>query len=459
MSGKIFGVLAGIITVYLWLDLFGIENFGLLTAATTYVTIFSIIADFGLTLTAAKMVSEQKFEEKTVMSNLLGLRLLSAFLFMTLPLLLAPLLPEIKPLLYLIIPLTITYLLATISQIFLGIFQKRLTVGAAVWGETANRLIVLAGVLVIGLLHLPLIHAVQFFILGALAQLLIMWLAGHRLLTIKPAYNRALWQKIITQSWPIGLAIFFNLLYLKGDIFFLVMFDRPILEIGQYGTAYKVLDVCVMLPMTYMGLALPLLTSAWQKSKTDFQTTLQTSFDHLIPIAIPLSVGVALTGLPLLTAVKPELVLAGQLLWILGPTIAFVHLSAIFGHCIVAINRQRAILWGYFLVAIIALAGYIIFIPIYGAWGAAYTTLIAEALIALITALAVLRFTTIRINFKVLRKTILATLIMVTILIISPVNSPLLLLTTTIIATLAYTITQFAQGVWHYKYPQLNSPL
>jgi O-antigen/teichoic acid export membrane protein len=137
------------------------------------------------------------------------------------------------------------------------------------------------------------------------------------------AWNVGMWRTIIARSWPIGVSIVFNLLYLKGDVLFLWYFGRGAAEIGQYGSAYKVVDVMTMVPVTFMGILLPQLRAAWTKSShAGFQTLLQNGWDVLLMLALPGAAVTYFLGPQLMTLVSPDLLLAGQLLTVLGPAAA-----------------------------------------------------------------------------------------------------------------------------------------
>ncbi|MEK7139408.1 MAG: oligosaccharide flippase family protein, partial [Patescibacteria group bacterium] len=70
IGGKLLGTVFGLITFYLMLHFFHTDGFGLFTTAMTYVTIFAIIVDFGLTLTTTQLISETGADEAKLLGNL-----------------------------------------------------------------------------------------------------------------------------------------------------------------------------------------------------------------------------------------------------------------------------------------------------------------------------------------------------------------------------------------------------
>lgn len=413
VGSKFLGMVFGLVTFYLLLHYFGTEGYGYFTIAITHVTIFAILVDFGLTLTTTQMISEAGVDEKRILGNLLTLRLLSAGVFMSLAPLTALFIPQSAPVMGLIIIASFTYFFGAVAVTFVGVFQKRLQIGYAVIAETAGRFLALVGVVVAGVLNLGLNGAAIAFLVANIAQLALMLGATHRLVKLTFLWETSVWKDILLRSWPIGLSIFFNLLYLRGDIFFLWIFNRTAEEIGHYGSAYKVVDVITIIPYTLMGLVLPLLTNAWSERNTGlYKRRFQQAFDSLLAIAIPFGFGSVILGVPLMTAIKPDLTLAGQFLMILGPTASIVFLGSLYGHAIVAVNKQKIMTLGYIAVAVLTLSAYIFLIPRFGGWAAAWASLGSEFLITILTVIVVTRVTNIWPNLQLLARVFVSSLIM-----------------------------------------------
>lgn len=384
IGGKLLGTIFGLITFYLLLHYFGTEGYGLLTTAMTYVAIFGVVVDFGLTLTTTQMISEQGADEEKILGNLFTLRVVTAVSFLALAPLSAIFVPGVKDVVFLISLMTATTFFASVAQTYIGVFQKRLALSIPVLAEALNRLIALVLVILVGTSHLGLEAATLAFTVGGFVQLVLMLLGTARYVRLRPRFESRVWREILIRSWPIGVSIFFNLLYLKGDILFMALYGRSFMEIGQYGSAYKVVDVMTMVPVTFMGIMLPILTLAWSsRNREKFDHNLQNTFDVFCLIAIPFAVGAIMLGVPVMTAIKPDLILAGQVLAVLGPAAAVVFFNSLYGHAVVAVKKQKMMTFAYLTVAIVAIAGYVLYIPLYGAWAAAWVTLVSETLIGL----------------------------------------------------------------------------
>lgn len=337
---------------------------------------------------------------------------------------------------------SVTYFISAIAQMFLGVFQKRLDVFMVVVAEIVNRSLSLAGIILVGLSHGSVTQASVAFLIGIFVQLLIVVIATKRRVQFRLEVDLAVWREIVLRSWPIGISILFNLLYLKGDIFFMSIFHISFTEIGQYGSAYKVVDVMTMIPVTFMGLMLPLLTTTWSQKKTgQFHAHLQNAFDLLAIIALPFAFGSVVLGVPIMTTVKGDLTLAGQVLGVLGPSVAILYFGSLYGHTVVALNKQKIMTFAYAIVAAFAIAGYVLFIPKYGAWAAAWVTLGSELFIAILAYLVVVTTAHVKTNLSMFAKALAASAVMTAAIIYIPSPNVFLTMGFGIVVYIAALIT------------------
>jgi O-antigen/teichoic acid export membrane protein len=200
--------------------------------------------------------------------------------------------------------------------------------------------------------------------------------------------------------------------YFKADTIILSLFKSQA-DVGVYGAAYKVLEVLTTFPAMFAGLILPLLAGAWAAMDRErFSRVLGKAIDAMSMVALPLIVGTFFLAQPVMNLIAPEFRDSGSLLQILIIATGIIFLGNIFGSAVVAVNRQRTMMWLYLLVAIISLTGYLVFIPRYSYFGAAWMTVVSESLVTISAALIVLVSTKTRLSLKVFGKSLIATAIM-----------------------------------------------
>ncbi len=392
LAGKVLSVLLGLIIIALITRTLGTSAFGEYTTAVTYLQMFGVVVDFGLTLTLIVMISEKGVDEKKIVGNFFGLRLISGALLFSL-----------APVTILAFPFTtvvkqavligaLAYFLMGGATMLIGIFQKHESMWRAALAELLNRSVLL-GLVAIFAFTLPTVGAMIFA--SVVANLLWLWAMIHfakKFVVIRPLFNMDVWKSILSRSWPIAISILFNLLYLKGDILFLAYF-RPEAEVGLYGMAYRIIEVMTVIPVMFMGLMLPSLVAAWSEGrKKDFRKHVARIFDLFAMAVIPVVIGAQLVATELTVLIAGnDFAPAGPALALLVVALIGVFLGALYGHLIVALNKQKIMTLGYVFVAIVSISGYLWLIPDYGMWGAIWVTLVSEALIAIITFTVVWR--------------------------------------------------------------------
>ncbi len=313
------------------------------------------------------------------------------------------------------------YLFMSASGMLVGVFQKHLLMWRCAAAELVNRAVFLG---LVALLAWQGYGLIAMMIAMTIANALWLWVTlflAEPIMRVKPRFDVRAWAEAIGRSWPIAVSIAFNLIYLRGDIIFLSSV-RPFAEVGQYGVAYKVLDVLTAVPVMFMGLLLPRLASAWSSGiKTDFRVFMQKAFDLFAIIVLPIAIGaqVVSEGLTVLIAgdgYEP----AGRVLRILILAVVCVFASSLYGHAVVALEKQRAMMFGYATTAVVAVVGYAFAIPRFGMFGAAWVTLLSEALIATLTFILVVRVSGAWPRLTIAAKALTASVLMYVVLSVLP---------------------------------------
>lgn len=411
--GKIISTILGILALAVITRYLGAAGFGEYTTIFTFISFFAIIADLGLTLVTVQMISDPEADENKILNNLLGLRLLSALIFLGLGPIVVLFFPYEANIKLGVLVMAGSFLFVALNQIMTGIFQKRLTMSKSVWADIASRVILLLGIILIAYFKGSLMTILWVSVLSSAVSFGIQFYLSRKFISLKLEYDRQIWIKIIKKSWPLAITIAFNLIYLKADTLILSLIKSPA-EVGIYGSAYKIIDVLVTIPFMFAGVVLPILTADWLKNNHErFQKVWQRSLDFMIIMALPLIVGTQFIAKDIMVLIAgPEFSAAGPILQILVLAAAIVFISCIFSHIIIAINQQKKIIGAYIFTSITALAGYLIFIPKYSYLGAAWTTIYSEASILLFAAYYAKKYTAVSLDLKIAGKAILASIIM-----------------------------------------------
>lgn len=426
IASKVIATVLGLVSVGIITRHLGQYGFGEYTTIVNFLTFFATLADLGITLVTVQLISQPDSDERFVLGNLLGFRIVSAISFLLPAPLIAYFFPYSAAVKFGILISTIIFFNLCLQQIFIGLFQKHLRMNRVSIAEVMSRVILLAGILLSIRWGLGLDAFLVSNIASSLAGLALLYYFSRPLCLIIPKFHWPFWRQTMAKSWPLAVTIVFNLIYLRADTLILSLIKSPA-DVGLYGAAYKVLDVLITIPFMFAGIVLPIITHSWAMGdKEKFQKALQKSFDLMAIIAIPLVAGTQLLGGRVMVLVAgADFALSGPIISILIFAAGIIFLGCVFSHAVIALDKQRQTIPYYIFVAITALIGYIIFIPRYSYFGAAYVTVYSELAIALAAFYLTRKYSGFLPKLNVAYKSLIASLIMMGILRLYPSDTNL----------------------------------
>lgn len=417
VAGKVVSTAIGVVVVGLLTRLLGQEGFGKYSTANAFLQVFAILMDLGLNVLLVQMLGERagdEREERRIVSALFTLRLIMAAVILTAGVGIAFLIPQYDlELKFAIIAIWASFFFTLLNQVVIGVQQRHLKMHVVAIGEVVGRVTLLIGVLIAISLHAGLIPVVLIVSLGGVVNFLINFLVASRYADFHWNVDLVFWKIAIRRSWPIGISILFSLIYYKADTLVLSLV-RSQAEVGVYGAAYRVLEILVSLPFMYAGVLLPIIALAWKRGQRDrFAHMIQRSLDAMSLVVFPLMFGTQAVATAAMALVAgTEFTQSGDVLRILIVATGTIFLATVLSHAVVALDAQKDMLPWYICTAILTLAGYVLLIPPYGMWAAAWLTVASEAIILLGNGWVVVRRSGMRINWSVPRKALLASIIM-----------------------------------------------
>jgi O-antigen/teichoic acid export membrane protein len=414
IASKVVATILGLITLGIMARYLGQTGFGEYTTIMTFLSFFAVVADLGLTLVTTQMLSAPSADENRILSNLFGLRLVTAVIFLGLAPLAVWFMPYDATIKWGVVLSLWSFFFVALNQVLVGLFQKKLRLDKVSIAEVAGRLALLAGVIITAYYRLPLYGMLAATVSGSAVSFYLHYLFARKFAHISLAFDFSLWREIFKKSWPIGVTIVFNLIYLRADTLILSL-TRSQAEVGIYGATYKVIDVLITLPFIFAGIVLPILTQSWLTDRERFKRIMQKSFDLMMIFTLPLVVGAQfVAGRLMILVAGSDFAASGVVLRVLILAAGIIFLGTIFSHAIIAVDQQKKIIKAYVFTALTALAGYLIFIPRFSYFGAAWVTIYSELSIAIAAFWLVKKQSGFRPDLRVSIKAGLATLMMAT---------------------------------------------
>ncbi len=410
---KTISTVLGLVAVAVITRYLGQFGFGEYTTVVTFLSFFGIIIDFGLVLVTTQMISEPGADENRILSNLFTLRFFSALVFLGLAPIIVLFLPYGGAIKAGVAVAALSFFFISLNQIFTGLFQKELRMEKASIAEVSGRVFLVMGVLATVRWSWGLLGVLATTSLSSGLNFALNYAFSRKFAKIKFRFEKEVWKEIFHRSWPLTVTIIFNLIYLKTDTLILSLVKTQS-EVGIYGAAYKVIDVLVTIPFMFAGLVLPIMTVAWAEKNLDkLKNILQKSFDTMAVFALPLLFGTEFLATKVMVFVAGrEFAPSGDVLRVLILAASIIFLGTVFAHGIIAINKQKKLIGAYVFTSATSLAGYLIFIPPYSYFGAAWVTIYSEFSIALLTAYVFWRFTRFLPRLRIFLKSAIASLFM-----------------------------------------------
>lgn len=367
----------------------GVSTYGDYVTVLTFSQLFGIAADLGLNVYVLKRLSTPHKGEDQLMGSALGLRLSSVAVLMLGAAGIAWLLPYPGVVQWAIVAGLVSAALQAVNMIFVTVLQARLEMRFAVTSEIVGRAVVLGGSVWAIVAGYGLLGVIIAQVAGSLANLLLSWAYANRFVRAVGLWQaKGTWPSMLKEALPISVSTILSYAYFKTDIILLSLI--PIIgrvnavETGIYGSAYKVLEVLLLIPAIFLGSVFPVLS--------DFINRSDQRINQLVTRAAQamLFMGAAVGWLLFIFAPQiihliagPEFDAAVLPLRILGLATACTFFATVFTYTALAFNRQISLIWVYGSAAIFNIVTNVVLIPHYSYLAAAWTTVVTEIIVLL----------------------------------------------------------------------------
>lgn len=378
-GGRIISSLLGFFSLAILARYLGKESFGEYHIIFVFLNMAAAAADLGLYSILTREISKYPEKEKEIVGGIFGLRIASIILFFGISFVLLYFLPYSFNVKIGAMIASVGFLFMSTTQLLMGIFQKYFQTLWPVIGDVATRvlqllLIVWAVASDAPFLYFPAISAVC-----VLAGYLIDLYFAKKIIKFSISFDWNFSKSALKMSWPLAVSSVLTLIYFKMDSFLLSLM-KPAGDVGIYSLAYKVFEGLLFFPAAFSGLVLSLFAGSAGTDK--FKIFFKKSLNFLIIVALPLSVGgFVLSQKIALLLGGAEFSAASLPIKILMTATFFVFLGNLFGNVIIALDKQKKMVYVYGLGVFISTVFNLIFIPRYSYLATSYVTLLTEAVV------------------------------------------------------------------------------
>jgi PST family polysaccharide transporter len=385
-SDKIFRMGMGLL-IGVWIARYlGPQQFGLLSFAMAFVSLFGAIATLGLQGIVVRDIVRSPETSADTLGTSFALQLVGGVAAFLLLVAVINFLRENDQFAITVITILGLTLIFKASESAKYWFESRVQSKYTVWTENTVFLsIVLIKVWLI-LHHAPLIAFVWVVfaeaVLLAIALLIISEWRGGGFRRWRIDLNRA--KMLLKDSWPLILSGLAVMIYMRVDQIMLgQMIDDN--AVGIYTAAVRLSEMWFFIPVVIAGSVFPSLIEAKETNEALYLQRFQKLYDILTALALAVAIPVTLfADQVILNVFGQRYAEAGQILSIHIWTAVFVFLGVASGKWFIAENRQVLAFQRVACGMVINIVLNIVWIPEYGASGAAFATLVSQAVSALL---------------------------------------------------------------------------
>lgn len=377
--GRISSSLLGFVSVAAMSRYLGKDGFGEYSIVLVFLYIVLAVSDLGLYSILSREISKPESDEKKIIGGVLGLRFVSVALFFLISFIVLYFLPysqNVKTGALLAAP---GFLFLSSKQLLMGIFQKHLKTIWFMIGEVAERGFQLALILAFIFLKLPFLYFLVAVSFSVFASFMVDLFFARRIVKFGLFFDFKFAKDILKKSWPLAVSSVLTLVYFKMDTFLLSLM-KPSADVGVYSMAYKVFEGLLFFPAAFSGLMLPLLSKSATTDREKFKVYFKRSFDFILMIVLPVMVGgMVLSQKIALLIGGREFIASSVPLKILMGALFFVFIGNLLGNVIIALDKQKKMVYIYALGVFISTTFNLIFIPKFSYMATSWATLVTEA--------------------------------------------------------------------------------
>jgi len=359
----------------------GSENFGKLSYTTSFVALFSVIAQLGLNAIVVRNIVHEEKAAPEILGTAFVLKLIASLLTIIITGIAVWTFDPDPKVRWMTLIISFSLMFSAFDAIEFW-FQSQVLSGVLAILRSIQLILSSLSKLSFIAFKLPLMAFVWLILAEQVVKVLGM-------LWVYPKYHQSIgqwrvnWSKgleMLRDSWPLILSGAMVTIYMKIDQVMLGNMANT-QAVGNYAAAVRFSEIWYFIPMAICSSVFPAVIRAKQRSREEYYARLQQLYDLMAWIALAIAVPMTFVSVPLLTnLLGKEYTEAGQILaWHIWAS-PFVFLGVAQSQWLMAENFTRLSFVKTSLGAITNILLNLVLIPNYGGVGAATATVISYAI-------------------------------------------------------------------------------
>jgi len=364
---------------------FGPDNYGKLAFGLSFVALFAFFIDFGFTSIAIREIARDKSKSLKYTNNILAIEAVLGFFVFILICLLSVIFVDSREISFLICLFGVATILDCFTKFLQSVFcaHERMEFVAISRLFQASTLFI---VIIISIFFsISVIDLGYLFIIASIFSLILTLILSRKFF-YKFVFNidlRFLYD-ILRESWPIGLISFAALFFQSADSV-LIGFLKTNLDVGLYNAASRISVGTYFLLGIISSVFMPAISRAFKENSSNFRNIIEKYAMLNFYLGIPIGVGGFFVAPELINLIYgSNYIQSVDVFRILSLSLIFIFMTAVYGQSLIFLDKQRKFLKSYMIGLILNIFMNILLIPYLGIMGAAFSSIITQALILII---------------------------------------------------------------------------
>lgn len=381
VAADVFAKAASVVLYVVMARELGTTEFGVFAFGLTFVTLVTVLADFGQTAILTREVARDHRLVDRYFANTILLKLALALpaLVVSIAILSAVAEPQTRNVALLLgIAVVAEQMMSTCFATYQA-FERLVYIPIALLTQRflmtaigCAALIAGAGVVAVSAVYLA----------CALVGLAVaLWLLYSRVVRPRPEVHPGAWGGLMRAAAPIGIAIVFSTVLFRADMAMLAVM-KSAEAVGEYAAAYRLFETTLFLTWGVGSAVYPVYSRLGPGRSPEVLLVVERTLKLLVALTLPLAVGAVILADPLVDVLYgSDYDASVDALALLAPAIALYPFAYIAGLLLVSQHRQGVLAPIYALIAVENILLNLVLIPTHSLYGAAIGTSLSQILV------------------------------------------------------------------------------
>lgn len=364
---------------YLAPELFGVYNY-----AIAFTALFSVVATFGLQSVVVQYLVDKPEQQNSTLASAFAIQLVGGVIAFVISVLVAFNLVGSEPTVLVAVLLLSTINLFRFSDTVRYYFESRVQSKRIVVTENLVFILIVLLRIAMILLELPLIYFVALLVLeGVLTTLAFFWLFGiQKLKALR--FDSSNFLSMLKVAWLLALSMGAVMLYMRVDQIMLASLLNQA-AVGIYSAAVRISEIWYVFPAVIVGSVFPRIIRELRHdaARANRQLDVLLTAFSIVSILVGLLVGGYSTEI-IVSLFGEDYRESASVLSIHVWSSVFVFSGILGGRWLVAMDMQKVLLVSTLIGVFVNVVMNYLMIPVYGVQGAAWATLVAQFMSAIL---------------------------------------------------------------------------